>query len=166
MFSINVSNDVVGNAIIANLKNESELWHLQAFVEKQSGRDIISLRTNKGGEFVFEEFNALCDEYVIRRDLTAPCTPEQNGVAERKNRMVVEMARTYALVNNRSKLDEKSEKYIFIGYCSKAYRLYNPVSGKVIISRNVVFDEEAHFKWNVKKNGSAYNIPVEGEADE
>lgn len=29
MFSINVSNDVVGNALIANLKNESELWHLK-----------------------------------------------------------------------------------------------------------------------------------------
>ena len=43
----------------------------------------------------------------------------------------------FALVNFRSKLDEKYEKCIFIGCStkSKAYRLYNPISGKVIISR-------------------------------
>ena len=56
----------------------------------------------------------------------------------------------YALVNSqyRHKLDEKSEKCILIGYSlqSKAYRLYNPVSGKVIINRNVMFDERT--SWN------------------
>ncbi len=54
----------------------------------------------------------------------------------------------YSLINFRSKLDEKSEKCIFIGYSphSKAYRLYNPISGKVIISRDVVFYEETVLK--------------------
>ena len=51
----------------------------------------------------------------------------------------------YALVDSQNcqKLDDKSEKCIFLGYCleSKAYRLYNPLSGKVIVSRNVVFNE-------------------------
>ncbi|CAJ2657878.1 unnamed protein product [Trifolium pratense] len=44
----------------------------------------------------------------------------------------------------RSKLDDKSEKYIFIGYDanSKGYKLYNPDTGKTIISRNVIFNEE------------------------
>ncbi|KAK2967442.1 hypothetical protein RJ640_022374 [Escallonia rubra] len=48
------------------------------------------------------------------------------------------------------KLDEKSEKCIFIGYCShsKAYRLYNPINGKVIISRNVVFDEDGSWSFS------------------
>lgn len=43
------------------------------------------------------------------------------------------------------KLDGKSEKCIFVGYNaqSKAYKLYNSVSGKVVISRNVVFNEDA-----------------------
>lgn len=51
----------------------------------------------------------------------------------------------YALVNSRSKLDDKFVKCIFVDYSvqSKAYKLYNPVSGKVIISRNVLFNEEA-----------------------
>jgi len=43
----------------------------------------------------------------------------------------------------RKKLDAKAEKCIFLGVSehSKAYRLYNPVTQKVIISRDVVFDE-------------------------
>ena len=44
---------------------------------------------------------------------------------------------------NRQKLDDKSIKCIFIGYatCSKAYKLYDPLSQKVIITRDVLFDE-------------------------
>ena len=53
----------------------------------------------------------------------------------------------YALVNSqaRCKLDEKCEKCIFVGYSSqsKAYKLYNPVSGKIMVNRNVVFNEDA-----------------------
>ena len=49
---------------------------------------------------------------------------------------------SYSLVASelRRKLDDKSEKCIFIGYSeeSKAYRLYNPVSKKLIISRDVM----------------------------
>ena len=45
--------------------------------------------------------------------------------------------------HSRRKLDEKSNKCIFIGYSneSKAYKLYNLMSGKVIINRDVIFDE-------------------------
>ncbi|KNA06915.1 hypothetical protein SOVF_176490, partial [Spinacia oleracea] len=56
----------------------------------------------------------------------------------------------YALVNShRSKLDDKSQKCVFLGYStqSKAYKLYNPVSGKVIVSRNVRFNEAGSWSW-------------------
>ena len=44
----------------------------------------------------------------------------------------------------RRKLDERSHKCIFVGYSeeSKAYRLYNPITKKYVISRDVVFKEE------------------------
>ena len=52
---------------------------------------------------------------------------------------------SYALVPSqvRQKLDGKFEKCIFVGYCtqSKAYRLYNPLNGKILTIRDVVFDE-------------------------
>jgi hypothetical protein len=47
------------------------------------------------------------------------------------------------------KLDETSEKYIFVGYSlmSKGYKLYNLKTKKVIISRYVMFDEKAKWNW-------------------
>ncbi|KAM2454036.1 hypothetical protein PS1_014188 [Malus domestica] len=47
----------------------------------------------------------------------------------------------------RTKLDDKSEKFIFIGYdsYSKGYKLYNPNNGKTVISRDVMFDEEGEW---------------------
>nr|GEZ45264.1 retrovirus-related Pol polyprotein from transposon TNT 1-94 [Tanacetum cinerariifolium]GEZ73540.1 retrovirus-related Pol polyprotein from transposon TNT 1-94 [Tanacetum cinerariifolium] len=49
----------------------------------------------------------------------------------------------------RRKLAGKYQKHVFIGYCmqSKAYMLYEPLSKKINISRNVVFDEDAY--WNL-----------------
>ena len=51
----------------------------------------------------------------------------------------------------KGKLDDKSKKCILVGYNenSKAYRLYNPISKKIIISRDVHFNEEESWKWNV-----------------
>ncbi|KAA0042256.1 copia-type polyprotein [Cucumis melo var. makuwa] len=49
------------------------------------------------------------------------------------------------LIASAIKLDDKSEKYVFVGYdaSSKGYKLYNPVTKKTMISRDVVFDEES-----------------------
>lgn len=80
------------------LKAKSEAFQafkkFKALVEKQTGREIKMLRTNRGGEFCSQEFNSFCEESGVRRQLTTPYTPEQNGVAKRKNRTVVEMARS------------------------------------------------------------------------
>ncbi|KAK9165308.1 hypothetical protein Scep_000499 [Stephania cephalantha] len=59
---------------------------------------------------------------------------------------------SYALVNSQicQKLDEKSEKCIFVGYCtqSKTYRLYNPLSGQIVIRKDAVFGENTFWKWS------------------
>ena len=52
------------------------------------------MRSDRGGEFLSNEFKAFCAENGIQRQLTAPYTPQQNGVLERKNRTIVEMARS------------------------------------------------------------------------
>lgn len=46
--------------------------------------------------------------------------------------------------SKRLKLDNKSLKCILLGVSeeSKAYRLFDPISNKIIISRDVVFDED------------------------
>jgi transposase InsO family protein len=52
------------------------------------------LRSDNGGEFVSNEFNNCCNENGIKRHFSVTETPQQNGVVERKNITVMEMART------------------------------------------------------------------------
>ncbi|GKC06953.1 retrovirus-related pol polyprotein from transposon TNT 1-94 [Tanacetum coccineum] len=60
-------------------------------VEKESGVAIKGLRTDRGGEFTSVEFTNFCNDNGIHRQLTAPYTPQQNGIAERKNRTIMNM---------------------------------------------------------------------------
>ena len=57
-------------------------------VENQLDKSIKALRTD-----LVEKFKELCDENGIARQLTMPYTPQQNGVAERRNRTLLEMVR-------------------------------------------------------------------------
>ncbi|PNX79108.1 copia-type polyprotein, partial [Trifolium pratense] len=68
--------------------------HFKALVENQSGHKLKTLRTDRGGEFIYKPFLNYCEEQGIHRQLTIRHTPQQNGVAERKNRTIVEMARS------------------------------------------------------------------------
>jgi len=57
---------------------------------------------------------------------------------------------TYAHVPKatRLKLDDKAEKTIFIGYKHEGYKLYNPMTKKVIVSCDVTFVEDEECQWN------------------
>ena len=61
-----------------------------AIIENQTGRKLKCLRSDNGGEFKSEEFVKFCRERGIRREYTAPYSPEQNGIAERMNRTIPE----------------------------------------------------------------------------
>ncbi|BBG96481.1 transposable element gene [Prunus dulcis] len=180
-------------------------------VELQSGFKVKCLRSDRGGEFTSSEFSKLCEEGGIQRQLTTTYTPQQNGVVERKNRTVVEMAKamlheknmpyslwaeavhtavyllnrspTKALENitlfeaysgrkpgighlkvfgslcyvhvpteTRQKLDAKSVKGVFVGYavCEKGYRVFDPFTKKLVLSRDVVFDESMTWNWKAQ----------------
>ena len=56
-----------------------------AMVKNQTGRKLKCLRSDNGGEFKYEEFVKFSRERGIRREYTAPYSPEQNGIAERKD---------------------------------------------------------------------------------
>ena len=80
------------------LKEKSEdFCRFKAFksvVENDLGKEIMTLRTDRGGEFTSKEFNDFCDTSGIKRHLTLPYTPQQNGVVERRNRTLMEMTRS------------------------------------------------------------------------
>lgn len=65
----------------------------KAVVEKQTGRMIKRLRSDNGTEFVNVGMKSICAEAGIVHETTIPYTPQQNGVAERMNRTLVERAR-------------------------------------------------------------------------
>jgi len=54
---------------------------------------VKALRSDNGGEFISGKFKDFCSAEGIRRELIAPHNPQQNGVVERKNRMIVGAAR-------------------------------------------------------------------------
>nr|GEY28217.1 retrovirus-related Pol polyprotein from transposon TNT 1-94 [Tanacetum cinerariifolium] len=185
----------------------------KAMVEKEKVLKIKSMRLDRGGEFLSKEFNKFCEDNGIRRFLTAPYSPQQNGVVERKNRTILNMVRTmlktkkmpkefwaeavdcavyllnrcpsksldyktpqeawnglkptvshlwvfgsiayvHVLSQRRLKLDDRSEKHVFVGYDkqSKGYRLYNPVTKKVVVSRDVEFDEKGSWDWSIQES--------------
>ncbi|MCO5579672.1 hypothetical protein L7F22_033530 [Adiantum nelumboides] len=66
-------------------------------VEKEKDLKVKSIRSDRGGEFLSENFARWCKSEGIRRQLTTPYTPSQNGVVERKNRTTMEMARERCL---------------------------------------------------------------------
>ena len=55
---------------------------------------IKTLRSDRGGEYLDNDFEEFLVEHGIVSQLTAPGTPQQNGVAERRNRTLLDMMRS------------------------------------------------------------------------
>ena len=172
----------------------------KAMVEKNTGRKIKKDRSDNDLEYVRHYLGHFLKKEGMKRKLTVAHTRQQNGVTERTNRTLVEMARCMMLqsgisggfwaeailtanhIRNRcpsrslngeipfkiwtrrtpvlsyfqrlgttafmldktigkGKFDSRSKKCIFIGYStqSKAYRLWDPESRKILRSRDVTF---------------------------
>uniref|UniRef100_A0A2N9IBB7 Integrase catalytic domain-containing protein n=1 Tax=Fagus sylvatica TaxID=28930 RepID=A0A2N9IBB7_FAGSY len=146
----------------------------KARVELESEKKIKCLRTDNGGEYTSVEFDSFCQQEGIKRQFTVAYTPQQNGVAERMNRTLLErtramlrtagMAKTFwaeavktaCYVINRSPstaIDLKTPMEMWTGYADgvKGYRLWDPTARKVLISRDVIFVED---KVQEKENDS------------
>jgi transposase InsO family protein len=197
-------------------------------IEVEQGKKLKAFRTDRGGEFKSVEFEGYCKEVGVKRYMTAPYSPQQNGVVERRNQTIVGMARsmlkamnvpacfwgeavtTAVYILNRvstkavvgktpyeawhkrkpvvhhmrtfgclihvktvsghvKKLENRSNKMVFFGYekGSKAYRAYNPVTKKIVVTRDAVFEENKTWTWSLndaEKDGSDDNglkVPIE-----
>jgi len=62
--------------------------------KNEKGSKIVSLRSDHGGEFQNEKFKHFCEKHGIKHNFSTLGTPQQNGVVERKNKSLEELART------------------------------------------------------------------------
>ncbi|KAG7561531.1 Zinc finger CCHC-type superfamily [Arabidopsis thaliana x Arabidopsis arenosa] len=208
---------------LLSLKSEafSSFKSFELMVENEARMKIGCLRSDRGGEFTSKEFNEFCAANGIKRQVTAAFTPQQNGVAERRNRTIMNMVRCllmekgmpkkfwgeaaswtnhilnrcptaavqdktpqecwtglkpnvnhfkifgcigYAHVpsQKRVKLDDRGLKCVFLGVSegSKAYKMFDPVTKTVVVSRDVVFDEEHKWNWEMSCDEEARDILV------
>ncbi|CAI7810072.1 unnamed protein product, partial [Closterium sp. NIES-54] len=60
----------------------------------QLGFPVLRLHSDRGGEFSSDLLAPFCVEHGIRQTFTLPASPQQNGVAERRIGLVMEVART------------------------------------------------------------------------
>ncbi|XP_019159982.1 PREDICTED: uncharacterized protein LOC109156585 [Ipomoea nil] len=77
-------------------KNETEVVLLDLLRQLQTKKEvnIIRIRSDQGTEFVNKVIKEFCGQNGIFHQLSAPRTPQQNGVVERRNRTLKEAART------------------------------------------------------------------------
>jgi hypothetical protein len=96
-YFITFIDDKSGWCEIYFIKKKSEaasaFFKYKAMVENQLGKRIKCLRSDNGTEYLCNELESYLEKHGIKHEMTVAYTPEQNGVAERRNRTLVEMAR-------------------------------------------------------------------------
>ena len=81
---------------------------------KKIGKILKCLKSDKGGEFISNEFNNFYIERGIKRQVSTLGTPEQNGIAKRRNRSIMDCARTLMIENNVSIKYRKESIYSIV----------------------------------------------------
>jgi transposase InsO family protein len=129
--------DFSRKTLVYFLKEKSQVFEvfkkLKVFVEKQSGYYIKSLRSDRGGEFTSNEFKEFCEVNGIRRHLTVLRSPQQNGVVERKNMTILNMARSMLKAKRMPKefWDEDVDCVIYLSNCCLTKSLWNKTPQEV-----------------------------------
>lgn len=97
-FFLTLKDDATNFRYVYFMKHKSDVFEcfkkFDKEIENKFGQPIKTLRSDNGREFSNEQMDKYLVSRGIRKENTAPYTPEQNGKAERDNRTIVESART------------------------------------------------------------------------
>jgi len=102
-YYVSFINDYTRKVWVYFMKHKGEVFqhflNFKAMVEKEKGVNIKCLRFDGGGEYFSNEFNEYLKEHGIQRKYSCSYSPQQNGVVERKNMHITEIAR--AMLNEK-----------------------------------------------------------------
>nr|GEX81217.1 hypothetical protein [Tanacetum cinerariifolium] len=132
-------------------------------IENLKDLKVKIIRCDNGGVFKNQEMNEFCTKKGIRKEFSNARTPQQNRVAERRNRTLIEAAINMLAdaklpvtfwveaVNTSyhlGKFDAKGDEGYFVGYSlfSKAFRVFNKRTKKVEENLHVDFLENKFIK--------------------
>nr|GEU74988.1 hypothetical protein [Tanacetum cinerariifolium] len=110
-------------------------------IENLKDIKVKIIKSDNGGEFMNKEMDEFCSKKGIKREFSNARTPQQNGVAERRNQTLIEAARTM-LADAKLHVTFWAEGY-FIGYSlsGKAFRVFNKRTKKIEENLHVDFLE-------------------------
>ncbi|GJX19113.1 putative ribonuclease H-like domain-containing protein [Tanacetum coccineum] len=121
-------------------------------IENLVDKKVKIIRSDNGTEFKNKVIDDFCKEKGIKREYSVARTPQQNGMAERRNKTLIEAARTIL-----GEFDGKSDEGFFVGYSlsSKAFRVYNTRTRRVEENLHIRFLEN---KPMIEGNGTSEEI--------
>ncbi|UYV68325.1 hypothetical protein LAZ67_5003884 [Cordylochernes scorpioides] len=83
------------------MKSRSEVFKgfriFKNYAEKQTGKRLKCIRNDNAPEYLSKEFKDYLEGEGIGRQLSVEYTPQQNGVAERANRTLLDMTRCFMI---------------------------------------------------------------------
>ncbi|KAA3487103.1 pleiotropic drug resistance protein 3-like [Gossypium australe] len=138
------------------LKQKSKVaevfWKFKTLDKNQANYKLKMLKSDNRTGYTANKFEKYCKEARIHHQLTNIYTPLINQVCERKNMIVMDMASIWLyLICSCTICEEKqTRKKItvrYLGYNNnnnnnkKGYKIFDPFTSKVIVSRYVKFDE-------------------------
>ncbi|KAH0657870.1 hypothetical protein KY289_026618 [Solanum tuberosum] len=144
--------------MVISLTRKSEAFaNFEVFcrkVQREAGYFITTIHSDHGGEFENKAFEEFCALNGFTQNFSLPRSPQQNGVVERKNCSLQDIARTMLLdrnlpdhfsaeTNNLGKFDPRSDEGIFLGYAplGRDFRVFNKRTISVEESVHVVFHD-------------------------
>ena len=97
-YSISFIDNTTRFTVVNFLKQKSDafaaFYKYKQLAENQTSRTIKKVRSDNGGEYVSQEWENFFDNNGITHQKIVPYTPQQNGIAERKNRTLLIVARS------------------------------------------------------------------------
>nr|GEZ94300.1 retrovirus-related Pol polyprotein from transposon TNT 1-94 [Tanacetum cinerariifolium] len=165
--------------------DESNLWHMKlghinyktmnkltniTRIENQLDCKVKVISCDNGDEFKNSVMNKFCDMKGIKREFSVARTPQQNGVAKKKNKTLIEAVRTmalvikphnktpYELIHGRPPQIDFMKPFGWYSVVSKAIRVFNKRTMIVEETLNIRFLKNAP---NVKGNGPDWLFDID-----